>query len=167
MKKILLGLVVASVIIASCVKTDNKCGYTDSNAVVPASQIDSLQKLLSDSGITATQHASGFFYTIDNAGSGTGITNLCSTITVNYKGSFFNKHVFDSTATGSAATFQLGQVIVGWQKGIPLISKNGDITLYIPPALGYGAVPATDSQGNVVIPANSYLKFKVHLADIQ
>jgi len=160
MKKILYGLVLASLVIAGCVKSGNKCSYNDSMVVAPASEIDSLRNLLQDSGIIATQHASGFFYTINQQGSGASVTNLCSNVTVTYKGSFFNGNVFDSTATGQVATFQLGQVIVGWQKGVPLVNKDGDLTLYIPPTLAYGP-------GNVVIPGNSYLVFKIHVTDIQ
>ena len=167
MKKIFYGLILSSVLIAGCLKSDTKCPYNDSKAIAPAAEIDSLQKVLMDSGIIASQHPSGFFYKISTIGTGTGITNLCSNVTVTYKGSYFNGHVFDSTATGNVATFQLGQVIVGWQKGLPLISKGGDITLYIPPTLAYGANPITDTQGNVIVPGNSYLVFDIHIVDIQ
>ena len=169
MKKILRGLVLFSVLIAaSCVKSsDTKCHFNDSSATASAIEIDSLKKIFTDSGIVATQAPSGFFYKISSQGTGTGIANLCTNVTVTYKGSFFNGHVFDSTAAGNPATFQLGQVITGWQKGLPLISKTGDITLYIPPSLGYGPNVRQDSQGNVVIPANSYLKFDIHIDDIQ
>jgi FKBP-type peptidyl-prolyl cis-trans isomerase FkpA len=167
MKKILSALLLFSALIAGCVKSDTKCSYTDSGTVAPALEIDSLTNLLADSGIIATQHPSGFFYKISGSGTGAGITNLCSNITVSYKGSLFNGQVFDSTAAGHVAVFQLGQVIVAWQKGIPLVSKGGDITLYIPPSLGYGSSAVPDSQGNIIIPANSYLKFDVHIVDIQ
>ena len=167
MKKIFCGLILSSVLIAGCIKSDTKCPYNDSKAIAPTAEIDSLQKVLTDSGIIASQHPSGFFYKISNTGTGTGITNLCSNVTVTYKGSYFNGHVFDSTATGNVATFQLGQVIVGWQKGLPLISKGGDITLYIPPTLAYGPNPIRDNQGNVIVPGNSYLVFDIHIVDIQ
>ena len=102
MKKILSGLVLSSVLIAGCVKNDTKCTYTDSKIVAPATEIDSLQRFFTDSGhYCMPQHPSGFFYKISNAGTGTGIANLCSNVTVTYKGSFFNGHVFDSTAAGS------------------------------------------------------------------
>ncbi|MEP6951574.1 MAG: FKBP-type peptidyl-prolyl cis-trans isomerase [Ginsengibacter sp.] len=139
----------------------------DSTTIAPSIEIDSLQKVLTDSGITASQHSPGLFYKINGTGTGTGVTNLCSNVTVTYKGSYFNGHVFDSTATGKVAAFQLGQVIVGWQKGLPLVSKGGDITLYIPPSLGYGVNPIKDTQGNVIIPGNSYLVFVIHVVDIQ
>jgi FKBP-type peptidyl-prolyl cis-trans isomerase FkpA len=166
-KKILPGLILFWVVIAGCIKNDTSCRYVDSKTVAPNTEIDSLQEVLTDSGITASQHPSGFFYKISGLGTGPGITNLCSNVTVTYRGSYFNGQVFDSTATGNVATFQLGQVIVGWQKGLPLISKGGDITLFIPPSLGYGANAITDTQGNILIPAGSYLIFVIHVVDIQ
>jgi FKBP-type peptidyl-prolyl cis-trans isomerase FkpA len=167
MTKVFTGLVLFSIFMMGCIKGDNKCGYKDSTVIVPPAEVQALQDSLTAHQIVATASPLGFFYKIDSTGSGAGISNLCSTITVSYKGSFFNKHIFDSTATGQAATLQLGQFIVGWQKAIPLVSKGGVIDLYIPPSLAYGSVPATDQQGNVVIPANSYLVFRVSVLDIQ
>ena len=166
-KKMLPGLILFCVVITGCLKNDTKCRYVDSQAIAPTTETDSLKEVLADSGITVSQHPSGFFYKISGAGSGMGITNLCSNVTVSFKGRYFNGQVFDSTATGSVVTVQLGQVIVGWQKGLPLISKGGDITLFIPPSLGYGANAITDTQGNVLIPASSYLIFVIHVVDIQ
>ena len=166
-KKIFSGLILSSLLITSCIKSDTKCSFNDSNTIAPASEIKSLKDSLDSAGITASQHPSGFFYKISGNGTGAGINNLCSNLTVTYKGSFFNGQIFDSTSIGKVATFQLGQVIVGWQKGVPLISKDGHITLYIPPALAYGPDPIRDSQNNVVIPGSSYLIFDIHLVDIQ
>lgn len=166
MKKILAALIIGSFLIAGCVKSNNKCSYSDSKVIAPAAEVDSLNTLLVDSGIVATQNSAGFFYTIDNPGSGVSIANLCSTISVTYDGSIFKGKTFDSTAAGNTATFQLGQVIAGWQKGLPLVSKGGHITLYIPPSLAYGGNAVTDNGGNVIIPANSYLVFHVGLADV-
>lgn len=165
--KIFLIFLVAVVFIAGCVKKDNTCGYADSAAVAPAAEVQQLQDSMTLYGITATQqHPSGFFYKINAQGSGTGVTNLCTNITVMYKGKFFDGRVFDSSKTGEVTNFQLGQVIAAWQKGVPLVSKGGDIDLYIPPSLAYGADPVPRS-GPVVIPANSYLMFNVHIVDIQ
>ena len=117
MRNIFIFLVMSSAIVAGCVKSDTKCSYTDSNAVAPQAEIDSLRHLLLDTlKITASQDPAGFFYNIKNSGSGGGIANLCTNVTVSYKGTFFNGNVFDSTVTGNPVTFQLGQVIVGWQK---------------------------------------------------
>ena len=168
MKKLLAASVVILFVLGSCVKSDTKCPYNDSTDTAPASEKQALQDSLTAHGIQATAHPSGFFYTISNQGTGQAVTNLCSNVTVAYKGAFLNGHIFDSTKTGEVATFQLGRVLVGWQKGIPLISKGGDITLYIPPSLGYGSKPYPDNGTDpVVIPANSNLIFTVHIQDIQ
>jgi FKBP-type peptidyl-prolyl cis-trans isomerase FkpA len=166
MKKILCGLILCSILFAACTKSD-KCAYVDSTIIPPTGEIDSLRKVLTDSGIATSISPSGFFYKIFATGSGTGIANLCSNVTVNYKARFLGGHVFDSTGTGDVANFQLGQVIIGWQKGLPLISKGGDITLYLPPSLAYGPNVIKDSAGNVLIPANSYLSFDIHVVDIK
>jgi FKBP-type peptidyl-prolyl cis-trans isomerase FkpA len=166
-KRLLPGLLVASIVFASCVK-NNKCAYTGSTIKAPDTEVQALKDSLFNHGITsATLDPSGFYYKIINTGSGTFISNLCSTVSVSYKGTYFNGTTLDSTAANQLATFQLGQVIVGWQKGLPLISKGGEIALYIPPTLAYGPNPITDNSGNILVPGNSYLEFDINLVDIQ
>jgi FKBP-type peptidyl-prolyl cis-trans isomerase FkpA len=176
MKKILAVCVTALFILASCAKTDNKCRYTDSTVIAPASEVQALKDSLTAHGITATKDPSGFFYTINTQGAGASVTNLCTVLTVAYKGTFFNGQVFDATKFDTTVTpnvpipvdFQLGGVIVGWQKALPLINKGGDITLYIPPSLAYGPSDVKNQQtGAVVIPGGSNLIFTVHVVDIQ
>lgn len=168
MKKVIISAIITAVVLISCLKNPNtKCSYSDSTIVAPASEVTDLQNYLTSQSISASSHPSGFFYKINTTGTGTAITNLCTTVTVKYKGRLINGTIFDSTATGSAASFQLGQVITGWQKGMPLISKGGKITLYIPPSLGYGASNVTNpNTGAVVIPANSKLIFDIELVEV-
>ncbi|MBA2250353.1 MAG: FKBP-type peptidyl-prolyl cis-trans isomerase [Chitinophagaceae bacterium] len=166
MKKLLSGIVIAFVLLQGCTKKNDTCSYTDSTLTAPKIEVDSLQAYLTKNSISATQNPAGFFYTITPAATGKAIVNLCSTLTVKYKGKFVNGSVFDSTATSTTAAFQLGQVIVGWQKGLPLIKSNEKITLYIPPTLGYGFTDVRDAGGHVVIPANSILIFDIELVDV-
>ncbi len=168
MRKILAVSAVAIFVLTSCLKGDSKCDFTDSKVVAPATEVMALQDSLTTHGIMATQHSSGIFYTINSQGNGKQISNLCTSLAVEYKGGFFNGKTFDSTVAGSNSVFQLGRVITGWQKGVPLISEGGDITLYIPPSLAYGPYPINDQRTGVeVIPANSYLVFRVHVVAIQ
>jgi FKBP-type peptidyl-prolyl cis-trans isomerase FkpA len=153
----------------SCKKntSSSSCNFIPSTIVAPLSEQNTLHDSLTAHGLNATLAPSGFYYTINVHGDGPSATSLCSTLAVFYRAGFFNGKGFDSSATGTPAVFQLGRVIPGWQKGLPLIAKGGDIILYIPPSLGYGSKPVTDSSRNVVIPANSNLVFHVVIADVQ
>ena len=149
-----------TVLIISCSKKDQQCNYKDSTIVAPQNEITGVQNYLNTNGISAVQHSSGLFYKINSNGTGQEVVNLCSNLTVKYKGRLTNGTVFDSTATGNTAIFQLGQVIPGWQKGIPLVSSGGSITLYIPPSLGYG------TSGSGPIPPNAILIFDIDLVNV-
>ncbi|MEP7164123.1 MAG: FKBP-type peptidyl-prolyl cis-trans isomerase [Ferruginibacter sp.] len=152
---------------ASCTKADsNTCSYTVSNIIVPSAEAAAMQNYITVNSISA-EDTLGIFYSITDPGTGA-VAAVCSNITVNYTGSLLsNGAVFDSNTTIAGVSFVLGQLIVGWQRAIPLIRSGGSITIYIPPSLAYGPYDKTDGNGNVVIPANSYLKFTIHLLDVQ
>jgi FKBP-type peptidyl-prolyl cis-trans isomerase FkpA len=147
-----------------CFKKDKGCSFTDNNITAPASEVAAVENYLATNNITtATKHTSGFYYQVTNPGSGTNPT-LCSVVNVGYTGKLTNGNVFDQQPSLS---FQLGSLIEGWRKGLPLIQKGGSIRLYIPPSLGYGAVDVKNGQGAVVVPANSILIFDINLMDVQ
>lgn len=172
MKKLIFLLILSSLVAFSCKKNNSSlnenCPYEPSTIVAPLLEQHALHDSLIVHGIEATMDSSGFFYTINKPGSGPTVTDLCTTVAVFYKGTFLNGEVFDSTTTGTPAIFQVGRVITGWQKAIPLIAKGGEITLYIPPSLAYGSKNVVNpNTGDTVIPANSNLVFHVQLADLQ
>src|SRR5205809_7849362 len=103
----------------SC-KKDNGCGYTEANVTATGNKIAYLQNYITTNSITATQHSSGIFYTIINNGAGASPT-VCSNVTVHYTGWLLsNGNVFDQNTTTTGASWVLGQLIAGWQKGLPL-----------------------------------------------
>jgi FKBP-type peptidyl-prolyl cis-trans isomerase FkpA len=155
-KRLFLVAFVATLGLNACLKADSGCNLTGNPTVASATEIATIQAYLTANGISATQHPSGFFYTINAAGSVGNNPNLCNTVTVRYRGNTFaSSAAFDQNNTG--APFSLSRLIVGWQKGIPLIKTGGSIVLFIPPSMGYG------SQAVGSIPANSYLKFDIFL----
>lgn len=154
----------AVVLFSSCLKKQDTCSYQDSTYVAPASEVSTLQGWVSGNAPGAVQHSSGLFYIINNPGTGAN-PSVCSNISVKYMGTLLNGAIFDSTTLGYSS--MLGQLILGWQKGLPLIKSGGNITLFIPPSLGYGSKVVYDKNGGVLIPANSNLKFTVDLVAVQ
>jgi FKBP-type peptidyl-prolyl cis-trans isomerase FkpA len=168
MKKLLIVSLLALVLSSCMKKTDDspqQCTYDACSFKAPASEIQSVQDYLTTNNISATQHCSGLFYSIDVPGSGT-TPEACSYVSVKYVGKFTNGNIFDQTSNGNVATFSLAEVIRGWANGVPLIKTGGKMRLYIPPSLGYGSVDRKDNAGNVVIPANSILIFDVELVQV-
>jgi len=64
-----------------------------------------------------------------------------TTVTVQYVGvSWSTRQQFDASWDhGGPIPLSLGQVIAGWQQGIPGMKEGGRRRLIIPPELGYGA----------------------------
>jgi FKBP-type peptidyl-prolyl cis-trans isomerase FkpA len=104
-------------------------------------------------------HPSGMLYQIVSSGNGA-TASLSSLVSVRYTGKLMNGTVFDSRTT-TPAEFTLGQVITGWQLGVPLIQKGGKIRLIIPSSLAYGCT-ATGP-----IPADAVLYFEIELVDVR
>ena len=81
---------------------------------------------------------------------------------MNYEGKHKDGTVFDSSyERGEPIEFGLNQVIKGWTEGMQLVGKGGQITLWIPAELGYGAF------GQGPIGPNEALEFKVELLDVK
>ncbi|WP_338814338.1 FKBP-type peptidyl-prolyl cis-trans isomerase [Bernardetia sp. Wsw4-3y2] len=104
----------------------------------------------------------GLLYTIDKQGRTDIETG--DKIKAHYKGTLLKTgEKFDSSYDRGEpieVAIGIGQVIQGWDEGIPLIGKGGKGTLYIPSNLGYGL---QGSQG--AIPPNTMLIFEVEVLD--
>ena len=158
----IFALAALSFTVGACKKSgSNNINCVANNTGVPTSaEIASLQAYLASKSITATQDPAGFFYII--VAPGTGATpNLSSTITVKYSGTLENGSEFDHNSNPAGNTFPLAGLILGWQKGIPLIRKGGSIKLFLPPTLGYGCTQAGS------IPPGSNTIFSIDLLDVQ
>jgi FKBP-type peptidyl-prolyl cis-trans isomerase FkpA len=89
-------------------------------------------------------------------------------VSVHYTGWLYNGGVkgakFDSSKDrGDAFKFYLGagQVIKGWDQGVPGMRVGGTRVLVIPPELGYG-----ERGAGGVIPPNATLMFEVELLGV-
>jgi FKBP-type peptidyl-prolyl cis-trans isomerase len=171
MKKWFFLLIGLPVLVGSCIKgTNNTCSYSNSPLIATATEIDSIRNYTTHSGIfaTATQHSSGAFFISNNFGTGSVSPEICSNVKVIYSAYLMTSGVvFDSYTTAGGVGFVLGELIVGWQKVLPVLKAGGSMTLFVPPSLAYGANVKMDPNGNVVIPANSYLRFDITLVSVQ
>jgi FKBP-type peptidyl-prolyl cis-trans isomerase FkpA len=91
-------------------------------------------------------------------------------LTVNYTGWLYDAAKtdgkglqFETSVGGTPFTFTLGlgQVIAGWDQGLPGMKVGGLRRLVIPPSLAYGAVR------NGPIPPHASLVFEIELIDVQ
>ena len=160
-------IVLVSLFLSSCLKgttASEVCNYDACAVKAPSSEDQAVQAYLTNNNIDdAIKHCSGVYYRIESAGTGK-TPGVCDNITINYQGRLTNGNVFDQST--NPVTFQLGQLILGWRNGIPLIKEGGRIHLYIPPTLGYGNQDVKDRNGNVAIPGGSILVFEVELKQV-
>lgn len=86
------------------------------------------------------------------------------TVSVHYAGMFPDGRVFEmKRAPEPPIPVRLGsgQVIEGWERGIPGMREGGSRLLVIPPRMAYGR------SGTEVIPPNSTLVFIIEVAEVR
>src|SRR5499427_3691020 len=141
------------IIIAALLASAVACGGSDSTSSTP----------------TAPSTSSGP-YTQTDLVVGTGAAaNSGNRVTVSYTGWLYDTtkplgkgNQFDSN-TGFAFTLGAGQVIRGWEQGVPGMRIGGQRRLIIPPELAYGA----SSPDPTRIPPNATLLFDITLLNVQ
>jgi FKBP-type peptidyl-prolyl cis-trans isomerase FklB len=107
--------------------------------------------------------ASGLQYAVIASGPADGAKPSASSIVqVNYEGKLLSGQVFDSSfARGQAAEFPVGALIPAWVEALQLMRPGDEWTIWVPPAIGYGASGAGDT-----IPPNALLIFRMRLEKI-
>jgi len=84
-----------------------------------------------------------------------------ATVNVHYKGELMDGTVFDSSHGGAPINFPLGNLIQGWQEGIPGMKVGGKRKLTIPHAKAYGEAGAGGA-----IPPRADLIFEIDLLGV-
>ena len=157
-------LLIVSWFFYSCKPSGFHCSFDACSTVAPVAEIQVVQDYILNHSLVATQHCSGLFYRIENGGSGSA-PGACSNITITYNTYFFSGALLEQQI--NPITISLGSTIRAWRIVLPLIKAGGRIVFYVPPSLGYGAQEIRDQNGNVVIPANSYIVYEVNLVAVQ
>ncbi|WP_430811815.1 MULTISPECIES: FKBP-type peptidyl-prolyl cis-trans isomerase [unclassified Carboxylicivirga] len=151
MRKLAL-LVLLLPLLAACLKDE----YVDYTAI--DEQI--ISEYLSTHNIDAERHASGLYYKIIDPGTGTPIGDNPSEdekVTFSYKMYLTTKDEPVIDTEGNNITGYLSGLLFGFQIGLPQVNREGEIDLYMPSALAFGA------GGGNGIPPNSVVIFKVKM----
>ncbi|MBP6693939.1 MAG: FKBP-type peptidyl-prolyl cis-trans isomerase [Saprospiraceae bacterium] len=121
-------------------------------------QIDQIKDFMARKNWKAdTILSEGVYVVIDEEGSSEKPT-IQSTVTVNYKGYYYDEEVFDE---GQDLELNLTRVIKGWQLGIPQFGKGGKGKLLITSDKAYG-------EGNGIgIRPNAMLIFEIEVIDFK
>lgn len=86
-----------------------------------------------------------------------------ATVKVHYRGTLEDGTQFDSSYDrGEPITFPLGNLIQGWQIGIPGMKEGGKRRLEIPYSLGYG-----ERGSPPAIPPRANLVFDIELLEVK
>jgi len=94
------------------------------------------------------------YYQVITPGSGAA-PSPNSVVYVRYVAKFLDGSYLDSSAISTG--FPLGNLILGWQYGLPKIMPGGRIKLLIPSALAYGCGGSSNVQPNTPLFFDIYL----------
>lgn len=154
--KIFLGLFLLCGLFASCEK---KKDYDPDTQL----EIDKaiIKKYVTDNSIAEiTVDPSGMSYRIVAKGTGAAPI-LTDSIQVAYTARVLgSQNPFETIPVERPVSLKLDALMKGWQIGLPMITKEGQIRMIIPSTLAY-----KDFQGSS-IPPNSILDYTVTLVDI-
>ena len=163
MKRYLLSILLIGVLA-------NGCGKVKSDRAKYLEQAAKDDKILSDyieanglkNSALKANDTSGVYYIIKQAGTGDDIFTSSTIVTVGDTGKVLGADTTFTQTNEFHPSYTLGQVILGWQLGIPRMQRGGIIRLLIPSRYAYGP----NAQKNIGLPANAILDFNIQLYDI-
>jgi hypothetical protein len=157
------------------------CGYADPYAasgpvanespgvnVSPSAGTDDFN---AGNGLPVVTYPDGLKYIELTTGTGT-VAHSTDNVTVQYTGWLSDGTQFDSSRGAGRTPFAVplgtGQVIPGWDEGIPGMKVGGKRKLIIPAPLAYGAAGKQDqTSGAYIIPPNATLVFEIELLSLK
>jgi FKBP-type peptidyl-prolyl cis-trans isomerase FkpA len=163
MNRYLLPIWMLCVLVSGCAKTQsNRDVYLAQAAkddkivanYIAANNLTAVAQKVSDT--------CGVYYIILQQGQGNDIFTSSTAVTVGDTGRLLGNSTPFTETNEFHPSFILGQVILGWQLGIPKVKRGGTIRLLMPSRYAYGPY----AQPQVGLPANAILDFDITLYDI-
>jgi FKBP-type peptidyl-prolyl cis-trans isomerase FkpA len=164
MIKWLLSILLICFIVAGCTKSDSGVAQYKLQAAIDDKIVTDY---LASSGLSEkfkrTSDTSGVYYMILQQGVGSDLYSSSTQVTVGDTGRVLGSQKIFYQTDSFHPSYILGQVILGWQLGIPQVKKGGVIRLLIPSRYAYGPYP----QDSIGLPANAVLDFHIKVYDIK
>ena len=104
----------------------------------------------------------GVYYIVLQPGQGNTVFTTSTQVTVGDTGKLLSTGKVFTETNNFHPSYVLGQVILGWQLGLPKVNQGGIVRLLIPSRYAYGPDPQT----SVGLPANAILDFDIQLYDV-
>lgn len=155
------------------------CGYSDpytnpgpvaNESPAQTSPLPGVDDFHAGDGLTPTVFPDGLKEIDLKVGTGA-VAHAGMAVTVQYTGWLSDGTVFDSSRTRNQPfdfVIGQGQVIAGWEEGVPGMAAGGQRKLIIPSALAYGAQGQTDpNTGATIIPPDATLVFEIELITVK
>ena len=120
-----------------------------------------IDEYIEDNQLDMNKLESGLYYRVIEDSKSHSTIKYNDQVTFYYTGSILGGEVFQQIPEEEALTFQVKELIVGWQEGLMQLHGKGSIELIIPPHLGYGA------KDTKKIPPNSTLHYTLTVTDVK
>ena len=164
MSKLTVILFVLCIVLAGCTKSD----VAGLAAIKAQAAIDDkiVSQYIQSNNLTGVakkvSDTCGVYYIVLQAGQGTDIFTNSTQVTVGDTGKLLTTGKVFTETNDFHPSYTLGQVILGWQLGIPKAKRGGIVRLIIPSRYAYGPY----AQTSVGLPANAILDFDIQIYDI-
>jgi FKBP-type peptidyl-prolyl cis-trans isomerase FkpA len=161
MKKLILFIVFTIALAGYFACSKSSTPNAPSCVATPVAEDSSALIKFAGDTIPLSKDSSGLYYHIIDSGNASQKPQSFNRLVATYVARFIPSNItFDSAVNSNLNNAVLGDLIEGWQIGLPKIGVGGHIQLFIPSALAWGCT------GLGSIPADAPVFFDVHLVQV-
>jgi FKBP-type peptidyl-prolyl cis-trans isomerase FkpA len=163
MSKWLLSILFICCIVVGCTKSNSNFATYKAQAAIDDKIISEyiIANGLSGKALKA-KDTSGVYYIVLEPGQGNDLFTSSTQVTVGDTGRLLTTGAVFYQTNEYHPSYVLGQMILGWQLGLPEIKNGGLVRLLIPSRYAYGPYP----QGDYNLPKNAILDFNIRIYNI-
>lgn len=163
MSKWLLPILFICCVFAGCTKSNSDLEKYKAQAVVDDKIV---ADYIANNNLTGkarkANDTSGVYYIVIQPGAGNDLYTSSTQVTVGDTARLLSTGAVFYQTNDFHPSYALGQMILGWQLGIPQVRKGGIVRLLVPSRYAYGPFPQTQYN----LPANAILDFTIKVYNI-